>query len=77
MSKLATRIDKRLAGKEFLSTQEAADYLGLDRETLRHYCQGNNPRIKAEKLGRDWMIPKEELQRYARERRQYTRSDGG
>ena len=73
MIQVATRIDKRMAGKEFLSTVEAADYLGLDKDTLRHYCQGENPRIKAEKFGRDWMIPKSEVERYDRERREYNK----
>jgi len=76
MSTVATKIDKRLTGKELFSTAEAAEFLGLDKDTLRHYCQGDTPRIKAEKIGRDWMIPKTEVERYDRERREYTRQTG-
>lgn len=71
---MATKIDKSLAGKEFLSTSEAAAFLELDKDTIRHYCQGENPRMKAEKFGRDWLIPKSEVERYAKERREYNRS---
>lgn len=71
---MSTKIDRRLSGKEFLSTKEVAELLDLDKETVRHYCQGENPRIKGEKIGRDWMIPPAEVERYKRERREYNRA---
>lgn len=74
---MSTKIAKALAGKEFLSTREAAEILGLNYHTLRHYCQGDNPRIKAEKIGRDWLIPRAEVERYKRERREYTTTRNG
>ena len=63
------KIDPKVAGKEFFTTAEAAEELGLNRDTVRHYCQGDNPRIKALKVGRDWLIPRAEIDRYERDRR--------
>lgn len=69
MSTVSTKIDPSIAGKEMFTTAEAAEALGLGRATVQHYCQGDAPRIKATKLGRDWLIPKAEIDRYKRERR--------
>lgn len=54
---------------KYYSCREAAPLLGLDADTVRTYCNGDPPRIKAEKIGRDWMIPKKEIDRYNNERR--------
>lgn len=69
MSTAATKIDKSIAGKEFYNTSETAVMLGLNKDTVRHYCQGQKPRIKGIKIGRDWLISKSEIDRYARDRR--------
>jgi len=42
---------------------EAAEFLGVATTTLRH--QIRNGRLKAAKVGRDWIVAREELQRYA------------
>lgn len=76
MSTVSTKIDRRMTGKEFLSTAETAEALGLDKETIRHYCQGETPRLNATKFGRDWLIPRSEVERYKRERREYNRTNG-
>lgn len=66
---MSTKIDPKMAGKEYFTTAEAAERLGLNRDTVRHYCQGDEPRIKATKVGRDWLIPRAEIDRYERDRR--------
>jgi excisionase family DNA binding protein len=65
-----------MAGKEFFTSAEAADLLGLSKDTVRHYCQGDEPRIKGTKLGRDWLIPRSEIDRYERDRREVGRPAG-
>lgn len=73
---MSTRIDPAMAGKEFYTTAEAAELLDLNRETVRHYCQGSDPKIKAQKVGRDWLIPRAEINRYKRDRREVGRPAG-
>jgi excisionase family DNA binding protein len=41
---------------------EAAEVLGLAPATLRH--QIRNGRLRAAKVGRDWVVSEEELKRY-------------
>jgi excisionase family DNA binding protein len=53
---------------------EAAALLGLDASTLRH--QIRNGKLRAEKIGRDWHVTPDEVERYRREvARQRTRED--
>ena len=54
---------------KYYSCREAAELLELDADTVRTYCNGDPPRLTAEKIGRDWFIPKHEIERYNRERR--------
>jgi hypothetical protein len=53
----------------YYSCREAAALLDLDPDTVRTYCNSDPPRLVAEKVGRDWLIPKAEIDRYQRERR--------
>ena len=48
----------------FLTTEEAAESLGLAVDSVRRYCNQENPKIKGKKFGRDWLIPKSEIERY-------------
>lgn len=57
-----------IVGK-YYSCPEASELLGLDADTVRRYCNCDPPRLVAEKIGRDWLIPKEEIDRYKKERR--------
>lgn len=54
---------------KYYSCREAAELLGLDADTVRTYCHGDPPRLAAEKVGRDWLIPQTEIERYNKERR--------
>ena len=54
---------------KYYSCREAAEILGLDANTVRTYCNSTPPRLVGQKVGRDWLIPKTELDRYERERR--------
>jgi len=51
----------------FLTTQQTADALGLDRRTILKYIQRGL--IEASKFGRDWQIDSTEIERYQAERR--------
>lgn len=44
---------------------EAADLLGVDHSTLR--AQVHRGRLHAFKVGRDWLVTEEEVERYRRE----------
>jgi len=44
---------------------EAADLLGVDPSTLR--AQVHRGRLRAYKVGRDWLLTDEEIDRYRRE----------
>lgn len=52
---------------DFLTTQQAADLLDLDRRTILKYIQRGL--IQARKFGRDWQIDPAEVERYRQERR--------
>lgn len=55
---------------EYLTPQEAAKELQLTADTVRRYCNDlENPKLKGEKIGRDWLISRKEVERYRRERR--------
>jgi excisionase family DNA binding protein len=57
-----------ITGK-YYSCPEAAELLDLDADTVRRYCNSLPPRLRAQKVGRDWFIPKAEIDRYKKERR--------
>jgi excisionase family DNA binding protein len=52
----------------FFTVEEAAQALGLAVDSVRRYCNATKPKINAKKAGRDWLIPKSEIERYRRER---------
>lgn len=41
------------------TTDEAAEFLGLDRSLIARYCRSG--RLAAKKAGRDWVITKDAL----------------
>ena len=52
----------------FLTAREAAEALGLSEGSIRCYCNQKPPKLMGRKVGRDWMIPKAEIDRYKKER---------
>jgi excisionase family DNA binding protein len=65
-----------------LTTAEAGAILGLTaRSVARLIGKDGNGKIKAQRFGRDWMISREEIERYQRERKRRGRpregSEGG
>lgn len=48
--------------KTAYTTEEAGEYLGMDPSMIRRYCRQD--KIKAKKIGRDWLIEKAELDRF-------------
>jgi excisionase family DNA binding protein len=58
-------------GKEkYLTTDEAAEILGLAPGSIRRYCNHRiNPKIRGLKIGRDWLISEAEVKRFSKENR--------
>lgn len=50
-----------------LTTAQAGERLGILKRSVSLLCRRGD--IAGEKLGRDWLIDAEEVERYARERR--------
>lgn len=48
---------------KLLTTQQAAARIGLRPAIMRRYCQQG--RLHAYKIGRDWMIPTDALDKFA------------
>jgi excisionase family DNA binding protein len=66
MSLRVGNISKGAIMNEYWSTQDLADASGLTRQRIRQLLASG--RIKGFKVGRDWVIPREEAQRWLRER---------
>lgn len=54
-----------LFSEKHFTTAEAAVKLGVHHDTVRKYC--NLKRIRGEKYGSSWLIPKSEIDRYLKE----------
>lgn len=50
---------------KLLTSTEAAEILGLSKDSVKKYCQTGA--LEAIKLGRSWFIEKKEVMRYKRE----------
>ena len=51
--------------KHFLTTQEAAEALGVSRGRVYHYIKEG--RLPAQRLGRDWLISPEDVANFERQ----------
>lgn len=49
-----------------LDTNQAAEMLKITKQAVSNLCKTGT--LRADKEGRDWRIPLEEVERYARER---------
>jgi excisionase family DNA binding protein len=52
-----------------MTLPEAASYLGLKHDSLRR--QAGRGVLRAYKKGRDWLVDKDEVERYGRENRRH------
>lgn len=59
--------------ERYYNTKEAAKILHVTPDTVKRYCNADPPKIAAEKIGRDWMIPKSSLYKYIREESDFGR----
>ena len=57
----------KLNNKTVLTTNEAAELLGLKPESVQKYC--NRKQIHAIKFGRDWFITPKEIERFRKNQR--------
>jgi excisionase family DNA binding protein len=55
-----------MTGKEYYGTRDLAELSGLTQERVRQLVTVGE--IKAHKVGRDWVIPREEAERWLSER---------
>lgn len=57
---------------DFVNCKQAAKALKLSPESVRVYCNnaksGKTPALHGMNFGREWLIPKTEIERYKRER---------
>lgn len=53
--------------EKYFTTAEAAEALGVSTDTVKKYCNCEPQRIKGEKVGYIWLIPKSEVRRYLKE----------
>ena len=56
-----------MSEKRLYTTNEVASILGLKPRSVTRHIERHN--LKAEKIGRDYLISQEELERFKRERR--------
>lgn len=54
--------------KNIFTSAEAAEVLGIDPSMVCKYCRDG--RLDGEKIGRDWIIKKDALNKFAREPRE-------
>lgn len=54
--------------KDYFTTAQAAAELELSTETVKKYCQKQI--ISGLKFGNSWMVPKKEIRRYMKERKE-------
>lgn len=55
--------------EKYLTTAEAAAELGLTTDTVKRYCNAPEPRIKGEKVGNGWMIPRSAIEEFKKAER--------
>jgi excisionase family DNA binding protein len=60
--------------KQWLSAAEVAQELSISIDTVRNWIKRKNGPLPAAKLGRDWRIKREDLDRYI-EKRKNVRDD--
>ncbi len=53
--------------EKYYTTAEAADAMGVSTDTVKKYCNCKPQRLKGEKVGYIWLIPKSEVRRYLKE----------
>ena len=58
---------------EVLTTQEAADYLGISKSRMKQYVRAK--RIKGRLTSAGWLFPRSEVVRLRSTMRKYTRRD--
>jgi hypothetical protein len=66
---------------DYLTCVKAGKVLKLSPDTVRRYLnnakEGKTPALEGTQFGRDWLIHKNEIQRYKRERRGRGRQPNG
>lgn len=53
--------------EKYLTTAQAAKILRITTDTVKRYCNQRPQRIKGEKIGHSWMIPKSAIDEYLTE----------
>lgn len=53
--------------EKYLTTAQAAKILRVTTDTIKRYCNQDPQRIRGEKIGHSWMIPKSAIDEYLAE----------
>lgn len=64
---LSLIIQPLISSNSMLTTTEAATELGIKPDSVKHLCQRKV--LRGERHGRDWLISREELDRYKTDRK--------
>ena len=51
---------------KWISIEEAADYLGVNKDTIRNWIKKENSEIPACKIGKQWKFKRSELEEWVR-----------
>jgi putative molybdopterin biosynthesis protein len=55
--------------KPYLTAEEVAELLSVSVDTVRNWCSRKKNKLPAFKIGREWRIIREDLERFIQERK--------
>ena len=62
--------------KQYLKVKDAAELLGLSEDTIRNWINRPGRKLPAVKAGRDWLIKREDLDRFLEDQKNVRGDEG-